>query len=71
MTYRSLKKNFSLYEVYGADEAFLTGTFGAQTPVASVDGKTIGSHEGAGPVTRRLRALYKELVEQNTQGTDR
>lgn len=62
------EKNYSLYEVYGADEAFLTGTFGAQTPVASVDGKTIGTHEGAGPVTKRLRALYKDLVQKTTQG---
>ena len=36
------EKNFSLYEAYGAQEAFLTGTFGAQTPVAEIDGKPIG-----------------------------
>ena len=65
------EKNFSLYEVYGADEAFLTGTFGAQTPVASVDGKPIGTHDGAGPITLRIRALYKELVAKNTQGHTR
>ena len=58
------EKNFSLYEVYGADEAFLTGTFGAQTPVASVDGKPIGDGPGAGPMTRRIRAVYAELVER-------
>lgn len=55
------EKNFSLYEAYGADEAFLTGTFGAQTPVAEIDGKPIG--DGARPVTARIRALYKDLVE--------
>ncbi|NOD92404.1 aminotransferase class IV [Ruegeria sp. HKCCD4884] len=60
------EKNYSLYEAYGADEAFLTGTFGAQTPVASIDGKQIGEHEGAGPITRRLRELYKELVQRST-----
>ena len=59
-----LEKNFSLYEAYGADEAFLTGTFGAQTPVASIDGKPIGTGE-AGPVMMRIRTLYKELVAQN------
>lgn len=57
------EKNFSLYEAYGADEAFLTGTFGAQTPVASIDGKPIG--DGNRPVTARLRSLYKALVEKN------
>ncbi|MEM1274401.1 MAG: aminotransferase class IV [Pseudomonadota bacterium] len=55
-----LEKNFSLYEAYGADEAFLTGTFGAQTPVAEIDGKKIG--DGTGPVTTRLRGLYKQLI---------
>ncbi|WP_195821162.1 aminotransferase class IV [Roseobacter sp. MH60115] len=58
------EKNFSLYEAYGADEAFLTGTFGAQTPVASIDGKEIG--DGARPVTARIQALYKELIAQMT-----
>lgn len=56
------ERNFSLVECYGADEAFLTGTFGAQTPVGMIDGRQIGG--GApGPVTLRIRALYKELVE--------
>ncbi|MCE8525577.1 aminotransferase class IV [Ruegeria pomeroyi] len=59
------EKNFSLYEAYGADEAFLTGTFGAQTPVAEIDGRVIGAGDGAGPVTRRIRALYKAMVAQN------
>ena len=57
------QKNFSLYEAYGADEAFLTGTFGAQTPVASIDGKPIGT--GDRPVTARIQALYKDLVARN------
>ena len=61
------EKNYSLVEAYSADEAFLTGTFGAQTPVSEIDGKPIGGHCGAGPMTRRIRALYKELVEQNTR----
>ncbi|MEO9827548.1 MAG: aminotransferase class IV [Paracoccaceae bacterium] len=54
------EKNYSLYEAYGADEAFLTGTFGAQTPVGEIDGKQIGT--GDRPVTARIRALYKDLI---------
>ncbi|MEN9062374.1 aminotransferase class IV [Ponticoccus litoralis] len=54
------EKNFSLYEAYGAEEVFLTGTFGAQTRVASIDGKPVG--DGSMPVTERLRTLYKGLV---------
>lgn len=60
------EKNFSLYEAYGADEAFLTGTFGAQTPVSSIDGKTIG--DGSRPLTMRIRNLYKDLVLENVSG---
>ena len=55
------EKNFSLVETYGADEAFLTGTFGAQTPVGEIDGRVIGSGQ-MGPVTERIRGLYKALV---------
>jgi branched-chain amino acid aminotransferase len=55
------EKNFSLVETYSADEAFLTGTFGAQTPVGRIDGRVIGSGQ-MGPVTERIRGLYKALV---------
>ncbi|MGH1412468.1 MAG: D-amino acid aminotransferase [Pelagimonas sp.] len=55
------ERNFSLVDTYGADEAFLTGTFGAQTPVSEIDGRQIGSGT-AGPITLRLRQLYKDLV---------
>ncbi|MEM7237343.1 MAG: aminotransferase class IV [Pseudomonadota bacterium] len=54
------ERNYSLYEAYGAEEAFLSGTFGAQTPVAEIDGKLIGN--GDRPVTKRIRALYKDLI---------
>ncbi len=55
------QKNFSLVETYGADEVFLTGTFGAQTPVGVIDGRTIGTGD-MGLVTHRIRAAYKRLV---------
>ncbi|GIX14796.1 MAG: aminotransferase class IV [Paracoccaceae bacterium] len=58
------ERNFSLVEVYGADEAFLTGTFGAQTPVAEIDGKPIGN--GERPVTRRIQELYRDLIRRET-----
>jgi branched-chain amino acid aminotransferase len=55
------ERNFSLVDTYSADEAFLTGTFGAQTPVGSLDGRQIGTGQ-MGPMTERLRGLYKALV---------
>jgi branched-chain amino acid aminotransferase len=56
------EQNFSLVDTYGADEAFLTGTFGAQTPVGRIDGRQIGTGQ-MGPVTARIRELYKQLVD--------
>ena len=55
------EKNFTLAETHSADEAFLTGTFGAQTPVGWIDGRRIGDG-GMGPVTARIRDLYRALV---------
>ncbi|MEM7275347.1 MAG: aminotransferase class IV [Actinomycetota bacterium] len=58
------ERPFSLTDVYRADEAFVTGTFGGLTPVSSVDGRGIGdgSTPTPGPMTVRLRALYQEAV---------
>ncbi len=60
------ERNYSLVDTYSADEAFLTGTFGAQTPVGEIDGRIIGSGS-MGPVTQRIRTLYKEMVNRECQ----
>lgn len=57
------ERNFSLVDVYSAEEAFLTGTFGAQTPVGEIDGRIIGTGE-IGPMTKQLGSLYKTLISQ-------
>jgi branched-chain amino acid aminotransferase len=57
------EKNFSLVDTYSADEAFLTGTFGAQTPVGSIDGRSIGTGK-LGPTTEHIRKLYKLLIDK-------
>ena len=54
------EKNFSLYDVYSADEAFVTGTFGGLTPVRRVDEKLIGNFNLI--LTQRLQALYYEMI---------
>jgi branched-chain amino acid aminotransferase len=59
------ERNFSLVDTYSADEAFLTGTFGAQTPVGSIDGRQIGTGQ-MGQMTERLRALYKDLIARES-----
>jgi branched-chain amino acid aminotransferase len=58
------ERPFSLTEVYDADEAFVTGTFGGLTPVIGVDGRAIGPG-GMGPTTRRLNGLYAEAVSSS------
>jgi branched-chain amino acid aminotransferase len=54
-------KDFSLTEVYRADEMFCTGTMGELAPVTEVDGRKIG--EGGGPMTERLSELFRQLTE--------
>ncbi|MDQ0471333.1 aminotransferase class IV [Labrys wisconsinensis] len=69
----ALERDFSLFDVYSADEAFCTGTFGGLTPVTIVDGRPIGgagertADDASGPVTRRLRELYKALQAREAQ----
>ena len=59
------ERNYSLVDTYGADEAFLTGTFGAQTPVGQIDGRQIGDGT-QGPVTTQIQDLYKALIQRET-----
>jgi len=54
--------NFSLFDVYSADEAFVTGTFGGVTPVISVDGKLIKNNSNI-EFSATLEKHYKSLVE--------
>ncbi|MCP8938444.1 aminotransferase class IV [Alsobacter sp. SYSU M60028] len=56
--------NFALKDVYCAEEAFVTGTFGGVTPVASIDGRRLAASL-AGPVTGRLSRLYAEMKDRN------
>ena len=62
------QKNFSLFDVYGADEAFVTGTFGGLTPVTAVDGRTIGNGS-KGAMTTKLDALYENLIHSEIQNS--
>ncbi len=57
------QKNFSLFDVYGAAEAFVTGTFGGLTPVTKIDGRTIGDGK-YGTFTMKLDAFHKTLIKE-------
>ena len=54
------EKNFSLVDVYSAEEAFITGTLGSLTNVISIDNRKIGI--SSNPVTDTLRKYYKKLL---------
>ena len=62
---RTHQAPYSLTDVYAADEAFVTGTFGGLTPVTEVDGRRIGDGSVPGPMTQRLRGLYREAVARD------
>jgi branched-chain amino acid aminotransferase len=61
------ERNFPLMRVYGADEAFTTGTFAGLAPVGSVDGRTIGTGQ-RGALTQKLQDLYLDLIKRDTAG---
>jgi branched-chain amino acid aminotransferase len=57
------EKSFSLTDVYGAEEAFVTGTFAGIVPVTEVDGRTVG--EGRrGDMVSRLQRLYRARLDR-------
>jgi branched-chain amino acid aminotransferase len=69
------EKQFSLYDVYGADEAFVTGTFAGLIPVRVIDGRPVRhplsteAWQGAGPMSLKLSQGYKTLAKDNAQRT--
>ncbi|MBD3616564.1 MAG: aminotransferase class IV [Gracilimonas sp.] len=60
------QKNFSLFDVYGADEAFVTGSFGGITPVTHVDGRLI-TKSVPGKMAQRLQHLYEQEIEESVR----
>jgi branched-chain amino acid aminotransferase len=69
------EKQFSLYDVYGADEAFVTGTFAGLIPVREIDGRPVRNPlsaddwQGAGPISRKLSEAYKALCLRESART--
>ena len=61
------ERNFSLTDVYGAEEAFVTGTFAGVTPVVEIDGRKIGDGSPFKTV-ERIRGLYKARIEAECAG---
>jgi branched-chain amino acid aminotransferase len=64
----AVEKDFSLTDVYGADEAFVTGTFAGIVPVREIDGRKLICR---GPTVERLQQLYVQRVERDVQEQQR
>jgi branched-chain amino acid aminotransferase len=58
---RSQEGDYTLPQLYTAEEAFVTGTMGGLAPVVRVDGRIIGDGQ-PGPVTKRLTDLFADLT---------
>ena len=61
------EKNFSLTDVYGAEEAFVTGTFAGVAPVTEIDGRILGNGK-RGVMVERLQQLYLALIDDESKG---
>lgn len=63
----SYERDFTLDDVYAADEAFVTGTYGGLTPVIEIDGRIIGTGQ-PGPVTARLSEARDRAFDEEAGG---
>ena len=59
-------RDYSLSEVYRADEMFCTGTMGELAPVTEVDGRIIGNGL-TGPLTKHMSKLFKQCVAKEAE----
>ena len=57
-----IEKRITRDEVYGADEAFFTGTAAEVTPIRELDNRAIGAGS-RGLITEKLQALYFDVVK--------
>jgi len=64
----AIEKDFSLTDVYGADEAFVTGTFAGIVPVREIDGRKLTCR---GPMVERLQQLYARRVDRDAEEQER
>jgi branched-chain amino acid aminotransferase len=61
--YKVEERMMTLYDVYNADEAFLTGTAAEMIPMVKLDGRTIGTGK-PGPITKHLLECFHQLTRE-------
>jgi branched-chain amino acid aminotransferase len=58
-----IEQNLGYYDMYSADEVFVSGTAAEVAPIVLIDGRSIGSGR-PGPVTRQLMGAFKTVTER-------
>jgi branched-chain amino acid aminotransferase len=66
--YSVLEQRIDTFDIYTADETFLTSTAGGIIAVGSLDGRQVGTGE-RGPITRTIADAYDALLDGKTQST--
>jgi branched-chain amino acid aminotransferase len=61
-----IEQNLGYFDLYTADEVFVTGTAAEVAPIVTIDGRSIGNGM-PGPITRQLMAAFRTVTE--TEGT--
>jgi len=61
MDVECVERDLSLFDLYSADEAFLTGTAAEVVAMTKLDSRIIGNGE-VGQLTRRINQKYRELT---------
>jgi branched-chain amino acid aminotransferase len=64
MGYETIEANLGLFDLYTADEIFVTGTLAEMAPLIKIDGRLIGDGK-PGPLTRKLAKGLKEVTSNN------
>ncbi len=59
-----LERNMGYFDLYSADEVFVTGTAAEVAPIVVIDGRSIGNGR-PGPITRQLTSAFKTATEQS------
>jgi len=62
--FKVAETNLTRYDLFNADECFLTGTGAELVPVVRLDGRVIGTGK-PGPITERLVAQYRALTKMS------
>jgi branched-chain amino acid aminotransferase len=66
--YSAMTTNINKYDLYQADEVFLSSTAGGIIPVIEVDRRLVGSGT-PGPITKQIQDRYTEMLEKGIHGT--